>query len=301
MARAYLILAHKHAPQVARLFDAVHRPDDTIVLHFDRRADASLHRLGRELASRHPNVIVLRPKTIVWGGFTAAAVQLEAMAAALRADDRWHHFINLSGQDFPIKRLEHLEAHLLANPDANYVPWFEPLATSLWANARKRIEYYYIEWAWLDRVLRLRGIGWRLRRLLGWQNQLPHVPLLRRRPPEFRYYGGSNYVTLSRASCEYIVFHPEARRIARWLRHSAHPDEMLVQSVLLNSPLAATVLNTSLHAIEFAQNSPHPRTYTVDDVDRLLRSPFFFARKFDSSREPQILEHLARQLELSHS
>src|SRR5438552_18975992 len=120
MALAFIIMAHKNAAQVGRLFKEIHRPEDVVVLHFDRRAEPSLHRLGNELA-KQPNVIVLRPQAIVWGGFTATAVQLAAMAAALAANGRWHHIINLSGQDFPLKSRSRLEAQLLESPEASYV------------------------------------------------------------------------------------------------------------------------------------------------------------------------------------
>jgi hypothetical protein len=290
-------MAHKNAGQVARLFDAIHRPDDLILLHMDRRADASMHRLAAELGRRHANVVVLEPLPIVWGGFAAAEVQLRAMAAALRRDGNWQHFINLSGQDFPIKRLEQLDDFLAGSPSTNYVSWFDPLASDDWANARERIERYHLEWLWLNNLLRLRGVGRRIRRVFGWHSPLPHVPGVRRRAPDFRYYGGLNYVVLSRAACAYMVFDRRARHITNWLRHAVHPDEMMTQCVLLNSPLADTVENTSLHAIDFPKHALHPRVYRSADIDRLLQSPKYFARKFDSSQS-RVLDRLAERLAL---
>src|SRR5205809_432196 len=98
MALAFIILAHKNARQVSRLFHAIYRPEDTIVLHFDRRAEPELHRLGHDLTGEHPNVVLLRSRCILWGGYQMAAVQMEAMATALRINEHWHHFINLTGQ-----------------------------------------------------------------------------------------------------------------------------------------------------------------------------------------------------------
>lgn len=296
MALAYLILAHRQARQVARLFQVLHRPEDTFILHFDRRADAALSRLGEELARAHRNVIVLPSRAILWGGYEMAAVQIEAMAAALRANERWHHFINLTGQDFPIKPPSALETHLAARPETNYVSWFDPLQVPLWSNARARIENYYLEWPWLDRLLRLPGLGRRLRRLLGWQNQLPHLPRYRRSWPDFHYYGGANHVILSREGCAYLSAYPEARRITRWLKHAAHANEIVFQTVLLNSPLAGSVVNGHLREIDFPLNRPHPRTFRDADFDRLVRSPAFFARKFDESVDAAILDRLTAHL-----
>ena len=259
MPLAFLIMAHKHPEQLARLFSAIHRPEDYLLLHIDRRAPAEMHDMARALAQGHRNVVVLKPLKIVWGGFAAAEVQLIAMERALAAHPHWSHFINLSGQDFPLKRLDELDAALAEHPQRNYVPWFDPLGDGRWRNARERVDRFYLDWPWLNRVLRWPGIGRRLRSLFGFNNLLPFVPGVHRGEPPFRYYGGSNYVVLSRAAAKYIVHNPAARKITRWLRHTLHPDEILVQSVLLNSPLARTVVNTGLHAIDFPPHSPHPR------------------------------------------
>lgn len=296
MSLAFFILAHKNARQIERLFQALYRPQDVIILHFDRRAPASLHRLGRELARHHKNVHVLPSRAILWGGYRMAATQIAGMDVALRASPSWHHFINLTGQDFPIKPIADLDAHLAAQPDANYVSWFDPVYKPLWNNARERLSRYYLEWLWLERLLRVPGFGRRLRKLLGWKNRLPHIPAYERTWPDFHYYGGANHVILSRAGCNYMVSNPEARRITRWLAHSAHANEIVFQTVLLNSPLAHTVVNSHLREIDFPPHTPHPRTFRGSDFDRLVASRNFFARKFDESVDSAILDRLAAHL-----
>lgn len=301
MSLAYFILAHKNAHQVERLFHAINRPEHTVVLHFDKRADRSLHGLGRRLARDYPNVAVLGSRTILWGGYEMAAVQIEAMATALRLSATWHHFINLTGQDFPIKPPEQFERYLQDRLDANFVSWFDPIFTPLWSNARERLERYYVEWPWLERLLHLPGIGRRLRGVLRWNNRLPHVPVFRRTWPDFRYYGGSNHIILSRAGSVYMSQDPEARRITRWLKNSAHANEIVFQTVMLNSPLASTIVNTHLREVEFAPNSPHPRTFRLADFDRLAASPKYFARKFDAAVDSAILDRLTEHCALPSS
>lgn len=296
MALAFLLLAHKQPRQVARLFEAIYRPEDVVVLHFDRRAGRSLHQLADHLCRTHPNVVRLRSRAILWGGYEMAAVQIEAMAAALRVNRTWHHFINLTGQDYPLQPVTQIDERLATAPDANYVSWFDPMASSFWKNARERVARYYLEWPWLDRLLRVPALGRRLRQALGWKNQLPHLPWFQRRWPDFHYYGGSNHVILSRAACRYLASHPEALRIRRWLRHTAHANEIVFQSVLLNSPLAPTIVNTDWREVDFPLHAPHPRTFTSRDFDRLAASPMLFARKFDESVDAAILERLAARL-----
>lgn len=294
MSLAFLILAHRLPSQVARLFTALYHQDDIFVLHIDPRAPASLHTLGRDLARSHHNVHLLRSRRIVWGGPVMGEVQIEAMATALDCDSRWTHFLNLTGQDFPLKSREEMLARFAAAPEKSYISWFDPLdAEQLWSNARERITRYHLTWPWLHRLLGIPGIGRRLRQLCGWKNQLPWLPRYQRRWPDFfRYYGGANHVALSRAAATYLVEDPAACRIRRWLHAAGHPDEILFQSALLNSPLAPTLVNETLREIDFPRHSPHPRTFTSADLPRLLESPALLARKFDAGTDATVLDRL---------
>lgn len=297
MSLAYHILAHKSPAQVARLFRAIYHPEDVFVLHFDRRAPAALHELGRELRARHPNVILQTPQRVLWSGPQISNLQLAAMALALRYS-RWNHFINLAGQDFPLTSREARLAQLSPHPRTTYLSWFRPLETQNWRNARERIERWHLHSTAIERVLKIPGLGRRLRALLGWANQVPFLPFYRRPSPNyFAYYGGSNWGIFSRAACRYLTENPDAQRIERWLDRAAPADEIVFQSVLLTSPLADTIVNENWREIDFAPHTSHPKTFTSADYDRLMRCGKLFARKFDDSVDSAILDRLEERLQ----
>lgn len=295
MSLAFLILAHRQPAQVARLFETVYHPDDCFVLHFDRRAPEELHALGRELSAKHPNVCVLPAREIVWGGPQMAETQIQAMAIALVSHPRWTHFLNLTGQDFPLRNRAGMLARL--EPGRSYLSWFDPLSDGLWRNARERLQRRHLAWPWLQRLLAVPGLGRRLRALLGWRGRVPSVPGWRRHlPRSFHCYGGANHVVLARAAARYLVADPAALRIRRWMRGAAHSDELVFQTVLLNSPLAPTLVNTSLREIDFPRDAPHPRTFTQADLPRLLGSDALVARKFDVTVDAGVLDILQSRL-----
>ncbi|MEO6567241.1 MAG: beta-1,6-N-acetylglucosaminyltransferase [Opitutaceae bacterium] len=297
MALTYHILAHKNAAQIARLFRTLSHPDDFFVLHFDRRAPAALHALGRELAAKHTNVRVQPAETVVWGGPKISNLQIGAMAIALAQGAGWTHFINLTGQDFPLCSRGERIARINRRPTANYLSWFDPLKTTHWSNARERLERWHLHSAVLARLLRLPGLGRRLRAALGWGNQLPYVPGLRRRWPDFfLYFGGSNYTVLTREACRHIVSDPVANRIRRWLDHSAHADEIVFQSILHSGALAPTLVNQDWREIDFPSHSPHPRTFLRSDLERLSATENLFARKFDEQVDSEILDRLEQRV-----
>jgi hypothetical protein len=236
MSLAYLIVAHRNPRQVRRLVAALYHPDDFFILHFDRRAGRDLHALGRELKAAHPNVVTIRSRAVLWGGPQLTSVQIDAMKAALTSGRAWEYFVNLTGQDFPIKSRAAILERLGQTPGANHVSYFDPLTTTHWANARERLERHYLHWAWLNRLFAVPGLGRKLKALVGCTNRTPRIPWLHRRPPAFHYYGGANHVVLTAAACRYIVSDPAARRIINWLKPASSSDEIVYQSVLLNSP-----------------------------------------------------------------
>lgn len=300
MAFAYHILAHKAPDQVARLIRALQHPDDWFVLHFDRRAPRPLHALGRELTRTQRNVILQPARAVTWGGPAIAEIQIEAMDLLLRRSGAWSHFVNLTGQDFPLRPRRERLAVLEAAPNANYLSWFKPLETRHWCNARARVEQWHLHSPLLAGILGVPGIGRHLRAVLGWRNRLPALPLWRRRLPAFfTYFGGSNYAVLTRAACRRVARTPEARRIRRWLRHAGHPDEIVYQSVLLNSALAPSVVNRDWREIDFAPDAPHPRVFTSADWPRLAASENLFARKFDPAVDAAIIDRLEARV-LAH-
>jgi hypothetical protein len=295
MSLAYVLLAHRHPGQVERLFRRLWHPDDTLVLHFDRRAPAALHALGRRLAAEHRNVILLPSRAVLWGGAIMSEVQIEGMAAALRHVPAWTHAITITGQDYPLGNRETVLARLATG--RSYLSWFDPLVAPFWKNARERMTRYHLDWPWLHRLLAVPGLGRRLRALLGWRNRLPYVPGYRRAWPDFfHYYGGANHVILARAHADYLAHQPAALRIRHGLRCAAHANEIVFPSVLLGSPYAAELVNDHLRAIEFPDpTSPNPRTWRLADLPRLhaaRQAGALFARKFDQDLDAAVLDAL---------
>ncbi|XHR30267.1 MAG: beta-1,6-N-acetylglucosaminyltransferase [Chthoniobacteraceae bacterium] len=301
MGLAYCILAHKNPAQTARLIRALEGPGNVFLVHYEKRAPQAEHRELARLCEAIPGVRFLKPQRIFWGRFSVIGVQLEAIRQALDTGDAWTHLITLSGQDFPLRSQAAIQADLASTPAQSFVSWFDPVANRLWKNLDDRIGRYYFECAPLEDFLQFPFIGRRVRGLLGWRGQIPSVPGIRRRVPEwFHYRGGSNHVILSREAARYIVGDPRALRITGWLRHSGIPDESLFQSILLNSPLASTVVNDDRRAILWKQlGDPSPSTLTAADlpwINEQRAQGRLFARKFDAAVDVSVLNTLEQEL-----
>lgn len=303
MSLAYCILAHKNPEQIARLLKALAHPGNLYFLHYESRAPRREHEALARLTRDLPGVHTLPSRPILWGHFSVVGVQLEAIRRALELGEKWSHFITLSGQDFPLQPQAAMTAELEAAGTASFLSCFDPFVEPYWKNLADRVGRYYIESPALESLLKVRFLGRRIRGFFGWNDRLPFVPGIQRAvPPWFRYMGGSNHVILAHEAAAYTVGDPRARRIVRWLRHSEIPDESLFQSVLFNSPLAASMVNDDRRAIRWEWlGAPSPLTLTGADLPWLRQERDrgrLFARKFDATVNAEALDALEKDLGL---
>jgi hypothetical protein len=275
---AYLLLAHHKPRQFARLLDAIHDPDDLFLVHVDRKAPAPVHAAIAALAAARPNLRLLPSRSLNWGGWSLAAIHLEALRLLLALDGAWRYFINLSGQDFPLKPPRAFREELAARPDRNYVD----VARIDAFPPPDRIH--------LERRLRYRRYEWGAR-VVG-----TPLPAWRRRGVRTEWKG-SGWYTLTRAFCAWIDADPRAQACIRALRHSYVPDEFLMQTLAMNGPFADTLAGHNRREIVW-NGGAHPVTLTMDDRDRLLASRADFARKFDEDVDATILDLLADRIGL---
>ena len=295
MGIAFHILAHKNPAQVAALVASLEPgPDSPCVVHYDRaRPPAEARELRRRLAGT-PGVILQRRRPIDWGGWSIVAAQLEGLRLAMDASRSWTHWINLSGQDLPLVSPGELRHHLRSRPDLSHIEWFEP--ATAWPDWRDRLDFLYPNSYHLGRLLRLPGLGRRLRALLPDPNGTPSLPLFRRRPPFFRYLGSSNWVVLSRAAALSLLTDATAYRILRWLRWSGIPDESVFPSVVLNTRPALPVSRQTTRLIVFPPGTTSPRLLDSADLPRLAEAKaagMLFARKFDLAAHPELGDAVA--------
>jgi hypothetical protein len=301
VALSYAILAHKHPAQVARLLRAIWHPDNFYVLHYERRKPKSEHEAIRRLAGSFSNVRVMPSRAIQWGRYSQLAAQLEASAICQRWSSEWTHFINLTGQDFPLVSQGVIMEELSLSEDASFVSYFDPYVTGQWCDLDERVERVHLDSALLEAVLRVPGLGRQTRALLGWTNRLPFIPCIRRpRPQSFRYFGGANHFILSRRACALLQDDIRAREIIHWLRLTGFPEECSVQTALLNSKLANNIVNDDRRAIFWKrQGDPSPQTLTHLDWPRLENARTegkLFARKFDQNVDEEVIGILEKSL-----
>lgn len=271
---AYFVMVHHKPYQFEWLLRAIWTPDDLFLVHVDLKSRLGLKkdrrglmREVRRICAGRPNVVLMRSRPTNWGGWSLSRVLLDAIRRALGDPVPWSHFVNLSGQCYPLKPIDRIRDELLAAGDRVHVE-LRPIAD-------EPPDDWHHRWSPMVetplRALRLPG---------------------RRKPPPGLTvdHKGSQWVVLPRAFCEWAADAPVTRRVGRYLRRLLLSDELVMQALVVNGPWADRVAPFYGRAIYW----PGPKVLTRDDLDRVRASGAWWGRKFDAGVDAQVLHALAR-------
>ena len=151
MGIAYCIAAYKRPSQCARLVRRLlaDDPECRVVLH-DQRAIVLRLRSGRRVPGCKWSA-----ETPYWGSTQLLELYVEMFLLAI--EDGCNYVVMLSGQDYPLRHLDGLEAELSAyDVWADAEPLFALDGTCNWAEGRRRYSYRW--WHADDPPRVLRGV-----------------------------------------------------------------------------------------------------------------------------------------------
>jgi len=101
---AFSVLMFKDVEQFERLLRSIYRPQNLYCIHVDNKSSPDIHTAVNVIARCFENVFVLqRSFNVHWGSFSVLEPELACMKKLLRRSKKWKYFINLTGQEFPLK------------------------------------------------------------------------------------------------------------------------------------------------------------------------------------------------------
>jgi Core-2/I-Branching enzyme len=272
---AYFILLHRYPEQFKRMFRAIYVPGNAYLIHVDQSSGQALADDIAAFIREFENTEILPARRALWGGYSLVDAELRGMARLLEMDPNWTYFINLSGQDFPLKSQSYIRGFLKDHVDTQFMRHVDQ--QSVRPDTMNRVNQIFIEA--FQKIFRT-GIS-------------------RRFPANAKPYIGTQWKIVSRRFCEFVCHNPVAGRFKRFYRHSFIADEGFFQTVLMNGFPQGSVVNDDLRSIDWVPDGDiklRPRTFTSRDAPTLMQSLDLFARKFDSTEDATILDTLERHL-----
>jgi hypothetical protein len=297
----FLIQSHKNPEQLARLAGILRKgcPNSIVLVSHDVQATP----LPRGVFGNDTNVHVIQGR----GGRGDLTI-VDGYLAALRwlrdnnVDYTW--ITNLSGQDYPVSSLAGFVAELSAAKHDGFLHHSAELALS----RPDGYDRYYFQYRKLkenlsvaERAL-LRAPRVALERFSAPYRINTSYGLMigRRADPapfnaDFRCYAGSYWHTIRRRCADYLLDFADTKLdLMAYLRRVLVPDECFFQTALANHPgFRFTNDNRRYFDMRGARHG-HPRIMTQEDLPKFTGGRYVFARKFERSSGPALLDTLDR-------
>jgi hypothetical protein len=309
----YYMQTHTRPAQIARLVEVIKEGSPDSVVLIDHDAAGSPLDIPR--LESQPGVHVLTGS----GGYGDFSHLDRYFAAVDWLDSRGVEFdwlVNLSGQDYPLQPITDIEGVLARGDVDGYIqyapvhPERTPPNADWGAGPQFRLctpfdtalRFDYRHWRigrptpakqrWLRPVMMLNFLQPWVRVSLGFST----IGTRRRSTiftDDFICYGGSFFCALSapcvRYARDFARAHPD---IVAYFRTMPAPDEVFLQTVLVNSGKFRFVPDGKRY-IDFSKSrNNHPRTLGVADLDAMLASGAHWARKFDPTHDAEVLDIL---------
>jgi len=286
-----LIMAHRDLDWVLNL---IRRFDDgrfAVFVHVDRKTDRTERQRFETACAKLGCVASVRSDLVVnWGGFNHLKAALLLARQALTHGVDYLHFI--TGQDYPVKPIDTIVA--TGATQVNYLDSFPLPSDRTWradAGGLARVDRFRP----FDRFDYRTTHGHLAIKLV--QRAQKIVPI-RRRLPHLQLYGGSAYWSLTRECVAYLLgYLDENPRLMRRFEHTFAPEEILPQTVLMNSSFASTIVNENLRYIVWERrHGSRPAILDGSDFDGIVASSALFARKFERQHSGELLHRIDAEI-----
>jgi hypothetical protein len=301
---AYIILAHKLPEQLVRLVLKLNTDGSSFFIHVDKKTDDETYRLMRDPVRAYENVRFLKRLVINYANFSHLLATLEGIQEVVASGVQYDYVILLTGQDYPIKSNEYIQQFLEERHGKSFIEYFSLPSSEHWQNedgGLDRVNYWHFNiFGRSFAFLRKGQSGQSFLDLL--LSSLSRIFLARRRLPlDYQLFGGSAYWCLSKECIEYLEkFIRENPGFVRFFRHVLIPDEIFIQTVLLNSHLRDTLVNDNMRCINWSGNW-HPDIFKMEDFNVFIKTDGLFARKFDMSVDSKVFDKIDQASMSFHS
>lgn len=266
---AYFMLVHRYPNQFKRLFKSIYHEKNHYVIHIDKRAGENIFNEIDLFLSDYANTSLLERKDAIWGGYSLVDAQLRGIETLVTSGATWDYFINLSGQDFPLKNQTSIMEYLSKFDCYEFIKIANQHQVR--PETMHRIKNYVQE---LNGELVISTVSDR--------------PFLNGVTP----YIGNQWMILSRDFCEFITYSPEVNIFKDFYRNTLIADESFFQTVLMNTTFKSKIIFDDKREIDWVESSDiklRPRDFLTGDSDMLINSSNLFARKFDETIDSNIL------------
>ncbi|WP_167510632.1 beta-1,6-N-acetylglucosaminyltransferase [Chryseobacterium sediminis] len=264
---AYFIMIHHKPDAFKEMFQKIYTRDQFYLIHIDRKAKAEFTEEIQLYLIHFPNVYILESMNIVSGGFSMIQAELNAMEYLLNVSHDWDYFINLSGEDFPLKSQNIIRQFLTVNNGRNYLFYYDQKFYR--PDTLQRIQNHFTELT----------------------HKISSFIYKREFMKEVIPYIGGKWFILTRETCVFLTNNKRVMDFEDYYLHTLLPAESFFQTVLLNTAFSDIIVNDDKRAV-IEKTFFSKDQYADNFIETLKSSNNLFIRKIDDKTNKNILKYI---------
>ena len=287
MRHAYLIMAHNEFDILEKLLRLLDDERNDLYIHIDKKVKDFPFERFRTL-TEHSAVYFTPRVDVRWADTSITECQLLMLKEAVPRGYRYYHL--LSGVDLPLKTMDELHRFFEEHDGKEFVHFCTDEQTE---RMRFHVEYHHFRRLMRSPHALPRAAGYALTGVsrLGWR-----LGIRRRWEEGVRLASGSNWCSITHALASYIV------EMEEWIldhfRLTCVSDELYIQTLVENSAFRQRLYRAekddnylaNLRHIDWKRGNPY--VFRSADFDELMASPCFFARKFSTKVDGEIIDRI---------
>lgn len=265
---AYFIMLHHKPDAFKEMFQKIYTRDQFYLIHIDRKAKAELTEEIQLYLIHFPNVYILESMNIVSGGFSMIQAELNAMEYLLNVSHDWDYFINLSGEDYPLKSQNIIRKFLTVNNGRNYLFYYDQKFYR--PDTLQRIQNHFTEL-----THKISSLIYKREFMKG---VIPYI--------------GGKWFMLTRETCLFLTNNKRVMDFEEYYLHTLLPAESFFQTVLLNTIFNDIIVNDDKRAV-IEKNFFNKEHYADNFIKTLKSSNNLFIRKVSDKTDKNIRKYMS--------
>ncbi|PWN64239.1 beta-1,6-N-acetylglucosaminyltransferase [Chryseobacterium viscerum] len=264
---AYFIMVH-HKPELFKeMFQKIYTRDQFYLIHIDRKTKSKIIEEIQLYIIQFPNVYILDSLNIVSGGFSMVQAELNAMEFLLNVSREWDYFINLSGEDYPLKSQNIIREFLTINKGRNYLFYYDQKFYR--PDTLQRIQNHFTELAHMISSL--------IYKRTFMKGVTPYI--------------GGKWFIFTRETCSFLANNQMVMDFEDYYFHTFLPAESFFQTVLMNTSFNDIIINDDKRAVLEKSVFPNKQN-TFNYIKSLKASNQLFIRKINNKIDESIRKYI---------
>ncbi len=269
---AYFIMVH-HEPEVfKKLFYQIHTRDQFYLIHIDRKAKSEFTEEIQQFLIQFPNAYVLQSMNINPGGFSMIQAELDAMEYLLNVSSEWDFFINLSGDDYPLKNQNIIRQFLSDNTNKNFIFYYDQKFYR--PDTLQRIQNHFTE------------LAYKISSLIYKREFMKGIT---------PYIGGKWFI-FTRDTCAFMCRNDKVVKFKNFYLHTFLSGDSFFQTVLMNTTFHDIAVNDDKRMLIKSSKvtKQNPEIY----INKLKQGNHLFIRKLNHQTDTLILRYIEENYNL---